>query len=126
VSAAEIITGSRVDVDERIATNDNDADDLSGWFAIATDPFPCPAEGCPFIARFMTASHLILVWPRDDDPDLLAQAVRARDAGRNPRIVEYEHSMGRAISWDLWNAQGCRVHAYGARPEGYPDRYERL
>jgi hypothetical protein len=122
--SAEILIAPRVEVDERL--DEPDSDDLTGWFAIATDPFPCPAEGCPFVARYMTAAHLILLWPRDDDRDLLAQAVRCRQAGRRPRVVEYERSMGRAIPWDLWVNQGQRVHAYGSRPDGYPDRYERL
>jgi hypothetical protein len=105
---------------------DDPDDDLTGWFCIATDPYPCPAAGCPFVARYMTASHLILVWPRDTDPDLLAQAVRAREASRNPRIVEYERSMGRCVSWDTWVARGGPVHGQADRPPGYPGRYERL
>ena len=32
-----------------------------------TDPFPCPAPGCTFVAEFMTAVHLILVWVERDD-----------------------------------------------------------
>ena len=33
-----------------------------GWFCVATDPFPCPAADCTFVANFMTAANLILVW----------------------------------------------------------------
>src|SRR6185503_1328982 len=32
--------------------------DPAGWFCVATDPFPCPAEGCPLVALYMTAAHL--------------------------------------------------------------------
>ena len=52
---------------------DDDADH-TGWFCVATEPFPCPAAGCTFIARFMTAAHLILVWQERDDPNLLRHA----------------------------------------------------
>lgn len=115
-----------IDADTVTITEHTDEDELTGWFCIQTDPYPCPADGCPFVARYMTAAHLILVWPRDADPDLLASAVRAREANRNPKVIEYERSMGRCISWDAWVAGGCRVHAFAHRPEGYPDRYERL
>jgi hypothetical protein len=121
--AAEVATPPRVEQEVRVA---DPGDDLTGWFCVATDPFPCPAPGCPFVARYMTASHLILVWPRDTDPDLLAQAVRAREAGRNPKVREYERSMGNCIAWDAWVARGGPVHAFGDRPPGYPERYERL
>lgn len=42
--------------------------DHDGWFCVRTDPFPCPAPQCTFIAEFMTAAHLILVWQERDDP----------------------------------------------------------
>ena len=34
-----------------------------GWFCVRTDPFPCPAPGCSFVAVFMTAAHLVLEVP---------------------------------------------------------------
>ena len=58
--------------------------------ASRTDPFPCPAAGCDFVAEFMTAAHLILVWEERDDPNLLRHAERAKQVGRNPRVVAYE------------------------------------
>ena len=42
----------------------------------------------------MTAAHLILVWEQQDDPNLLRHAARARDVGRNPRIVGYKADYG--------------------------------
>ena len=33
-----------------------------GWYCVRTDPFLCPANGCTFVADFMTAAHLVLVW----------------------------------------------------------------
>ena len=69
---------------------DDDADDHAGWWCVRTDPFPCPADGCSFVAEFMTAAHLVLVWQERDDPNLLWHAQRAKEVGRNPRIVSYE------------------------------------
>ena len=80
-----------------------------------TDPFPCPAEGCDFVANFMTAAHLILVWEERDDPNLLRHAERAKRVGRNPRIVEYESSFGPSASYYAWEAAGRPVHAVRAR-----------
>lgn len=78
-------------------------------------------RGRLFVASYMTAAHLIVVFPSADDRDLFTQARNARDAGRNPRVIEYEPGFGRAISWDQWVARGCPVHAYSGhtRKEGY-------
>jgi hypothetical protein len=89
---------------------DDDGHDHSGWFCVRTDPFPCPADGCRFVAGFMTAAHLILVWERRDDPNLLHHAQRAKDVGRNPRIEEYEAEYGPSASYYAWEAAGGPVH----------------
>ena len=78
--------------DEELWDEDDDADH-AGWSCVATDPFPCPAAGCAFVAEFMTAAHLILVWEERDDPNLLRHAERAKRVGRNPRVVSYEPSL---------------------------------
>ena len=56
--------------------------DHVGWFCVSTDPFPCPAPDCSFVAVFMTAAHLVLVWEEQDDPNLLRHAQRAKEVGR--------------------------------------------
>ena len=94
---------------------DDEEDDHAGWSCVRTDPFPCPAEGCGFVADFMTAAHLILVWQERDDPNLLRHAERAKRVGRNPYIVEYEPSFGPSASYYAWEAAGRPVHA--VRPE---------
>src|SRR5262245_64367460 len=78
---------------------DDPGADRSGWFCVRTDPFPCPAAGCDFVAVFMTAAHLILVWEQRDDPNLLHHAQRAKEVGRNPRIDEYAASFGPSASY---------------------------
>jgi hypothetical protein len=88
--------------------------DHSGWFCVRTNPFPCPAPGCGFVAGFMTAAHLILVWEQQDDPNLLHHAQRAKEVGRNPRIQEYEASFGPSASYYAWEAAGGPVHGVRA------------
>jgi hypothetical protein len=104
----------RVAEDERLWV-DEGGDDYEGWFCVSTDPFPCPAFGCAFVAEFMTAAHLILVWQTQDDPNLLKQAARARDVGRNPRIVGYRPDYGPSASYYAWIAAGRPVHGVRAQ-----------
>ena len=100
--------------DEELWEDDDDTD-RSGWFCVRTDPFPCPAEGCTFVADFMTAAHLILVWQERDDPNLLWHAQRAKEVGRNPRVVSYEDSFGPSASYYAWEASGRPVHGVRRR-----------
>ena len=89
---------------------DDSGEDHSGWFCVRTDPFPCPAAGCTYVAEFMTAVHLILVWVDRDDPNLLWHAQRAKEVNRNPRIVPYESGFGPSASYYAWEAAGRPVH----------------
>ena len=96
-------------IEEELWTGDADSDH-SGWFCVATDPFPCPASGCTFVANHMTAVHLILVWELPDDPNLLRHAQRAKEVGRNPRVVAYRPEFGPSASYYAWEASGRPVH----------------
>ena len=100
--------------EEELWTDDPDADH-AGWFCVGTEPFPCPARGCTFVAIFMTAVHLILVWEHRDDPNLLRHAQRAKEVGRNPRIQAYDRSYGPSASYYAWEAAGGPVHGVRAR-----------
>jgi hypothetical protein len=107
--------GTLVAPDESLAEEealwqDDDSADHSGWYCVRTDAFPCPAAGCTFVAEFMTAAHLILVWQEQDDPNLLWHAQRAKEVGRNPRVVSYEPSFGPSASYYAWEAAGRPVH----------------
>jgi hypothetical protein len=95
--------------DEELWPGD-DGEDHRGWFCVRTDPFPCPAAGCSFVADFMTAAHLVLVWEERDDPNLLWHAQRAKEVGRNPRVVSYEPEFGPSASYYAWEAAGRPVH----------------
>jgi hypothetical protein len=103
-----------LDEDESLWHDDGDAD-RTGWYCVRTDPFPCPASGCTFVADYMTAAHLVLVWQERDDPNLLWHAQRAVEAGRNPRIVPFETSFGPSASYYAWEAAGRPVHGVRAR-----------
>jgi hypothetical protein len=95
--------------DEELWVGDEDADH-SGWYCVRTAPFPCPARGCTFVAEFMTAAHLILVWQERDDPNLLWHAQRAKEVGRDPHVVAYEAVYGPSASYYAWEAAGRPVH----------------
>jgi hypothetical protein len=115
VTEPELQRGSLVVRDEGLLEDellwrDDDSDDHAGWWCVRTDPFPCPADGCGFVAEFMTAAHLVLVWQERDDPNLLWHAQRALEVGRNPRIVSYAASYGPSASYYAWEAAGRPVH----------------
>jgi hypothetical protein len=96
-------------VEDDLWTDGGD-EDYTGWFCVRTDPFPCPADGCTYVADFMTAAHLILVWEERDDPNLLWHAQRAKEVGRNPHVVSYESAFGPSASYYAWEAAGRPVH----------------
>lgn len=96
-------------VDEELWAGAEDGDH-AGWYCVSTDPFPCPAPGCVFVAVFMTAAHLVLVWQERDDPNLLRHAQRAKEVGRNPHVVSYEPDYGPSASYYAWEAAGRPVH----------------
>jgi hypothetical protein len=101
-------------VEDEELWQDDAGDDHSGWWCVATDPFPCPAAGCSFVANHMTAAHLILVWEQMDDPNLLRHAQRAKEVGRNPRVAVYERGLGPSASYYAWIAAGKPVHGIRA------------
>jgi hypothetical protein len=109
VERGSVVFEEQLVEDEELQLGDDDGD-YEGWWCVRTDPFPCPAEGCTFVAEFMTAAHLILLWQENDDPNLLRHAARARDVGRNPRIVSYRSEYGPSASYYAWIAAGRPVH----------------
>src|SRR5689334_20072291 len=106
---AEVLDLERVEEEDEELWEE-DGGDHAGWFCVRTDPFPCPAAGCTFVANYMTAAHLILVWEVRDDPNLLRHAQRALEVGRNPRVVTYEPGFGPSASYYAWEAAGRPVH----------------
>ena len=104
-----VVQDAGPEVDETIWSTE-DGESHAGWYCVSTDPFPCPAPGCAYVAEFMTAAHLVLVWQERDDPNLLRHAGRAKEVGRNPRVVTYEPGFGPSASYYAWEAAGRPVH----------------
>lgn len=113
------LTSEDVGTGTRTSADDGSGFDR-GWFCVRTAPFPCPAEGCPFVASYMTAAHLIVVWPAIDDRALLTHARNARELGRNPEVVEYQPDFGKAIAFDAWRQAGFPVHGTQDAPDVWP------
>lgn len=125
VRQVSLATTTRVDFDQKVeeALSETPQDeDFSGWFCVSTAPFPCPAPGCDFVALYLTAAHLIMVWPRADDRDLLRIAADGKQWGREPKIIEYERSFGDCIAFDAWLAIGRPVHGQLDRTPDKPFR----
>jgi hypothetical protein len=101
-------------VEQEELWHDDTDGEREGWFCVRTEPFPCPAADCTFVADFMTAAHLVLVWQEQDDPNLLKHAAKARDVGRNPRVVNYRSEFGPSASYYAWIAAGRPVHGVRA------------
>jgi hypothetical protein len=75
------------------------------WYAISTDPWPCPACGDEF--SWVTACHHVVI-AESADP-LLEHAAIAKKIGRNPRIVQYDDVLP-TITLYQWRALGRPVH----------------
>jgi hypothetical protein len=110
-----VLLDQPTEIEEEDLWTDDSGEDHSGWYCVGTGPFPCPAAGCSFVAEFMTAAHLILVWQERDDPNLLRHAQRAKEVGRNPRVLEFQSSFGPSASYYAWEAAGRPVHGIRGR-----------
>ena len=75
------------------------------WYAIRTDPWPCPA--CGEVFAWVTGAHFVIVAPERDD--LLQVAAACMKIGRNARIVAYDDELP-AMSIFQWRALGRPVH----------------
>ena len=102
-SAVEQIAAVKLAAEE--STDGKSAVDDGDWFAIRTDPWPCPACGQEF--EYVTGAHFVIVTPSADD--LLAIAQRCKEVGRNPRIVPYEDDLP-TMTLFAWHAHGRPVH----------------
>lgn len=102
-----------VELEERLVDPDQD---FADFWCVATAPFSCPADGCDFVAVYLTAGHRIVVWPDLDDRWLLSHCARAKRLDRNPRVIRYEASFGPAINYYEWVALGTPVHALLSNP----------
>ena len=84
--------------------------DYAGWFCVATDPFPCPADGCTFVAMFMTAAHLILVWEHVTTRTCSATRSGRRRSGATRGSCATSRRSAPSASYYAWEAAGRPVH----------------
>lgn len=117
-------TATRLDFDRDVLGRLEEAEEpdyaAEPWWCVRTSSFPCPAVGCDFVANFLTAGHLIVVWPSKDDRMLLHHAGLAMSYGRDPRVEEWRPEFGRCIAFDLYEHIGRPIHGRNERPEGWP------
>ncbi|HVG68248.1 MAG TPA: hypothetical protein VM785_08625 [Gaiellales bacterium] len=92
------------ELSERLAEDGVDTND-GEWYAIRTDPWPCPA--CGEVFDYVTACHHVVVAEQRDD--LIDHAVRCSQVGRNPKIVRYDDQLPTITLWQ-WRALGRPVH----------------
>jgi hypothetical protein len=99
---------------EEILAGEDAGTDEGDWYAIYTDPWPCPA--CNEEFSYVTACHHVIVAPdRDDLIDHAALAAPlthspvAAQVGRNPRIIRYDDSLP-TMTLFQWRALGRPVH----------------
>lgn len=87
----------RPGIDERI--DNGSGTGLSGWFCVKVKPFIC--GGCGRNCRYYDdARHLIVVWPTENDPNLVRVVESlSEDEGTDPKVIEYEKSLGEAVSY---------------------------
>lgn len=70
------------------------------WFAAKVDRYFC--EGCKRHYEFLHFVRKIIVWPTEDDPNML-RLLREEDDGGE--VIRYEEDMGPCISYYELNIQ---------------------
>ena len=75
-------------------------------------PVSLSGGGVDFVALFMTAVHLILVWEERDDPNLLRHAQRQKSGGASGRRLRGVIRSQRVVHY-AWEAAGRPVHGIG-------------
>jgi hypothetical protein len=84
---------------------DDPTPEVEQWYAISTDPWPCPA--CGEEVTWVTACHHVVIAESADE--LLDHATVAMKIGRNPKIVKYDEGHP-TITLHQWRALGRPVH----------------
>lgn len=83
-----------------------DSVSYAGWYTIKFNP---PVRcGCGAIVEYAQCDthHIIVVWEEKDDEHMLHAANNYKKSGLNPKVVEYEPSMGDCIEFSVAVMQG--------------------
>lgn len=82
----------------RDRVDDGGSDGISGWFCIRRDPFRC--GGCDqLVAHHDDSYHRIVVYPAENDPNMLWKVDEMDERGQHPKVVEYERALGDSVSF---------------------------
>src|ERR1700733_7808646 len=94
----EVHTSHRIGLDTDVDGGDIHGADLDGYYTIQVRPIAC---GCGHIMQYAECNHahVIVVWEEMDDDNLLHAAQELKVAGGDPKVVEYEASMGKCIDF---------------------------
>ncbi len=103
----------RIEPPEEELWTDESGTDYTGWYCVRTNPWPCPADGCVFVAHFLTAAHLVILWPEADDPNLLRQLEGTRDQLQHRFDALAEELRG---YWDEWDSLAHEATADERKP----------
>jgi hypothetical protein len=71
---------------------------LDGCYCIKTDAFYCSCRTRPW--SFVHHEQQIIVWREKDNKTILKLAQTFKEHDFNPKIIEYEAMMGKAIDWE--------------------------
>jgi|SRR6185295_18908784 len=82
----------------RSVTPDEGDSQYEGYYYLKTDEYFCTCRQRPW--RYLHFDKKVIVWPTNDDIALLKNAQNLKDSGFNPKIVEYNVMLGKAIPWD--------------------------
>lgn len=72
--------------------------EYDGYFCIKTDEYKCACRERTW--HFIHCADKIVVWEEKDDNTLLHFAQMMKEMGLNPRIIEYNVMLGKAVRWD--------------------------
>lgn len=86
---------------------DDEGDGDGDWYAVRTDPWPCPNPECAVVMPYITAMHHVIVV--SDRDRLLDACALAAQHGRNPRIIAYDDVFP-TMTLDSWISRGRPVH----------------
>lgn len=96
-----VLTRIPVESIDRVDDDDGDFDD---WYCITDPPGICACCGINskhihVMLDYTIGGYRIVVWPSNTDKMILKVAAKAKALGYDPKIIPYEQSMGKCISF---------------------------
>ena len=88
-----ILTKPTVDTGNKTPT------DYEGWFCIQGELDWCGECGEYHKFQLDWYSKCIIVWEEKDDEYLLQRCIYLKEAGKNPKVVEYKPNFGKCVDF---------------------------